>query len=228
MSTRLDIIVEMVDENKIVCDVGTDHGITAMRVYDEKSPKKVIGTDISKNSLQKLRDKIKDTNYQIDTVVTDGIKDLALYNPEVIIISGMGGFLISEIIDRGLDVAKKADKLILQANNSLSHLRMYLKEKGFLITDEKIAFDEDIYYDVIEAHFTGNKVNEYNHDYEYEYGKIIIERKDQLLRDKLNMIIEKSARIKSQLIGINTDSANTRILEIDNERKDIEEILRCL
>ena len=228
MSTRLDIIVEMVEENKVVCDVGTDHGITAMRVFDKKNPKMVIGTDISKNSLQKLRDKIQDTKYDIKTVVTDGIKDLEKYHPENIIISGMGGFLISEILERGMKVAKKADKLILQANNSLAHLRMFLEKEGFLITDERIAFDEDIYYDIIEAHFTGNQTNDYKYDFEYEYGKLIIERKDSLFRDKLEKIIQKSTKIKSQLIGINTESANKRIAEIDKEIEDIEEILRCL
>ena len=119
---RINKIVEFIDENKIVADIGSDHGITAIKIYEEKNPKKVIATDISKDSLQKLVDKLEYSGYDIETIVTDGIKNLPK-NIEQIIISGMGGYLISKIIENGIDLAKSADKLILQANNSLEHLR---------------------------------------------------------------------------------------------------------
>lgn len=96
MSNRLDTIVGFVEENKSVADIGTDHGITAIKIYEEKNPSKIIGTDISKNSLQKLEDKILENGYKIETMVTDGIKDLKDFSPQVIIISGMGGHLVTD------------------------------------------------------------------------------------------------------------------------------------
>lgn len=228
MSTRLDTIVAYVEENKSVADIGTDHGITAMAVYDKKSPTKVLGTDISANSLQKLVDKIKGTNYKIETRVTDGIYDLEDFAPENIIISGMGGHLICEILERGEQVAKQASRLILQANNSLSHLRKYLFKNKYEIIDEKLAFDEDIYYDIIVCKYTGEEQNLYEKDYMYEYGKHIIQNKDPLLKGKLNKIANVSANIRSQIEDINTESSTKRIAEIDEERKIIEEILSCL
>lgn len=38
---RLDKLVSYVDENRIVADIGSDHGITAIKVYEEKIPKKL-------------------------------------------------------------------------------------------------------------------------------------------------------------------------------------------
>ena len=116
---RLEKIVELVDENKKIADIGSDHGITAIKIYEEKNPKKVIATDISKNSIQKLVDKLHYNKYNIETMVADGIKELP-EDVEQIIISGMGGILISNIIEEGIDIAKNAEKLIIQANNSLA------------------------------------------------------------------------------------------------------------
>lgn len=228
MSKRLDALVDMVSPGKIVCDIGTDHGITAIKIYEEKEAKLVVATDISENSLQKLRDKLKGLDYNIITLVTDGIYELDSYNPQEIIISGMGGFLISQIIAKGIKVARKADKLILQANNSLDKLRRFLLENSFEIIDEKIVFDEGIYYDIIVASYKDGLVETYDKDYFYEYGKLIIEKKDPLLRDKLAHIKIGLESIRNNIKDINTESSLARIAEIDKELKIIEEVEACL
>lgn len=228
MSDRINKIVSFVDENKIVCDIGCDHGITSMKVYDEKSPIKVIATDISQNSLKKIVDKISGSYYDIETVVTDGIYELDKYQPEEIIISGMGGFLITKIIDQGKNVATKAEKLILQANNSTAVLRRYLLENGFEIIDEAIAYDDDIYYDIIVASFRADRTFSYENDCEYEFGKLNIDNKNPLLKRKLEKILFISENIKSRIQGNHTESSKKRIDEINKEQMEIGEILKCL
>lgn len=228
MSNRLDTLVSFVDQNKVVCDVGTDHGITAIKIYEEKNPKKVIATDISENSLKKLKDKLVDLDYDITCLVTDGIYDLEDYALEEIIISGMGGYLISQIIEKGDKVARKAHKLILQANNSLSHLRHFLLENSYEILDEKIALDDGIYYDVIVAKSSDQAQESYEKDYFYTYGKLIIEKKNPLLREKLEKEKETLTSIKKNIEAINTDSSKKRIEEINLEIETINEVLACL
>lgn len=228
MADRINKLINFIDEYKVVCDIGTDHGITAIRVYEEKKPKNVIATDISKNSLQKLIDKIEDNSYEIKTVVTDGIKDLKKYKPEQIIISGMGGFLITKILDEGKEVAHNAEKLVLQANNSLAHLRRYLLQHGYEIIDEVLAMDDNIFYDIIVARYTDSKPIYYSKEYFYEYGKLIIEKNDPLLKDKINKNIDISMNIKNQIKDTNTVSSKRRISEINQELKILEDVLKCL
>lgn len=228
MYKRIDLLVDLVDEDKVVCDVGTDHGITALKIYENKNPKKLIATDISENSLKKLRDKLENLSYDIITLVTDGIKDLATYHPEIIIISGMGGYLISKIIQEGIEVAKKADKLILQPNNSLSHLRKYLLKSGFEIVDDRISFEDDIYYDIIIAKFTGESVESYEKDYYYEYGYHLIKDKNPILKEKLIKEKENLLEIKSKIEDIQTQSSIKRLEQIDYDISNIDEVLECL
>ncbi|MDO5027395.1 MAG: class I SAM-dependent methyltransferase [Tissierellia bacterium] len=228
MKKRIDLIVDLVDSGKVTCDIGTDHGITAIKICQTKSPKKMIATDISQESLNKLRQKQEAKKYNIETLVTDGIKDLAIYEPEIIIISGMGGFLISKIISDGIELARKADKLILQANNSLAHLRSFLLDQTFDIIDEKICLEEGIYYDIIVATYDPSHKRTYDRGYYYEYGYHLIKNREGLLKEKLLRNKKGLQAIKEQIKEIATESSRKRMEEIDKEIREIEEVLTCL
>lgn len=222
---RLDILVSYIDENKIVADVGADHGITSIKVYEEKNPKKVIATDISANSLQKLRDKLENNNYNIETIVTDGIYAL---NQEVnqIIISGMGGFLIAEILERGIEVAKNAEKLILQPNNSQTHLRKWLHDNNFEIIDENICKEEGYFYNIIVAKFRKNElVEKYSKEEFYKYGKSNILNKDEITKEIIEIEIQDLKDVYTRIEKINTDKTNKRKSEILGEIKILEGLL---
>lgn len=216
---RIDKIVEFVDENKIVADIGSDHGITAIKIYEEKKPKKVIATDISKESLQKLVDKLQHSRYDIETIVTDGIRDLPK-NIDEIIISGMGGYLISKIIKNGIDVAKLADKLILQANNSLDHLRKFLHSEGFEIIDEANVYEENYIYTIIVTKYT-NQVNKYDNNDYYIYGKKNIENKDELTIKYIERELNRSKTV------INNIKSNDTIV-VKNRIKELEDKINCM
>ena len=100
MSSRLEKIVEFVDNNSIVADIGTDHGLVPIYLSKNKIAKRIIGIDVSEKSLLKLKLKIENNmKYQnIYPIVSDGLKALKPFEVDTIIISGMGGLLISKIL----------------------------------------------------------------------------------------------------------------------------------
>lgn len=220
---RLDKIVSFVDENKIVADIGSDHGITAIKVYEEKAPKHVIATDISKPSLQKLVDKLKVNNYEIETIVTDGLKNLP-FDIEQIIISGMGGHLITDIIEGNMELSRSSEKLILSPNNSKNYFRRWLHENSFeIITDEKVE-DEEIIYDVIVATNSEN-IKPYDDDIHYEYGRSNIESKDELTIKQLEQEIAVDRSIAEKLMNQTTEVATARRNELLSNAKMKEELV---
>lgn len=220
---RIDKIVEFVDENKIVADIGSDHGITAIKIYEEKYPKKVIATDISKDSLQKLINKIKYSGYDIETIIMDGIKELP-QNIEEIVISGMGGYLISRIIQDGIDKAKSAEKLILQANNSLEYLRKFLHSQGFEIIDETNVFEENFIYTIIVTKYSGNVKKYDNEDY-YIYGKKNIENKDKLTIQIIERELNHAETVINNIKENDTKVVKKRIQDLENKIKHMEYLL---
>ena len=101
-SLRLKKICNLVDENSIVADIGTDHGIIPIELSKNNMSKKIIATDISKSCLEKLEQKlIYNSNIvNIETRVSDGLDCFDEFEVDTIIISGMGGILIKEILEK--------------------------------------------------------------------------------------------------------------------------------
>lgn len=220
---RIEKIVSFVEENKVVADIGSDHGITAIKVYEEKNPKKVIATDISKDSLQKLEDKLKYNHYKIETIVTDGLNGLP-NDIDQIIISGMGGHLITKILLENIKIAQNVDKLILSPNNSKKYFRKWLHENNFEIIKDENVEDEGIIYDVITAKYS-KKIKKYEYDLYYTYGKQNILNKNPLTIKLIENEIKVNESILSTLKNNNSSGAKSRIFELMKQNKEMEDLL---
>ena len=222
ISLRLNEICNLVDKNSIVADIGTDHGIIPMMLSKNCISKKIIATDISKNSLEKLEKKLilNDNITNIETRVSDGLDCLDEFEVDTIIISGMGGILIKEILERNLNIAKSANYLILSPNNSLDFLRKFLYENNFFIEKEKDVFENQKYYQILKVK---RGKDFYKNEYEYLYGKLLIKNKSENLKLFLENEIKK---YESILEKINIESKdNERILELNGLIDEIRGIL---
>ncbi len=213
---RLKEIVDLVEKNSIVADIGTDHGLIPIFLSENKICKKIIASDISEKSLYKLVSRLDDAYWidNIETRVSNGLNSYKLFEVDTIIISGMGGLLIKQILEDNLDIAKSANNLILQGNNGLSELRHFLHENGFTIIDEKDVFENDKYYQIIK---TGNGLEKYKNEYEYEFGKILVENKSENLLENIKRIIISDEKILEKLKSKNSVSAKSRSEELENE-----------
>lgn len=220
---RLDKIVSFVGENKIVADIGSDHGITAIKIYEEKNPKKVIATDISAPSLQKLKDKLKHSGYEIETIVTDGLKNLPM-DIEEAVISGMGANLIVNILRGNLDLSRSLEKIITSPNNSLEYYRRWLMDNGFTIIDDEKIEDEGVLYDVVVIKYTGENTS-YDRDYEYMYGKDNLANKNPYTIKEIEQEIDRNVGILEKFSGIDSVRITDRIEELKVKNQKLEDLL---
>ena len=221
-SLRLNEIFNLVDKNSIVADIGTDHGIIPIMLSKFNLAKKIIAIDISENSLNKLKEKLKqnDNINNIETRVSDGLNSFFEYEIDTIIISGMGGILIKDILNTNLDIAKTAETLILSPNNSLDVVRKFLVNNNFKIIDEKDVFENSKYYQILKVSYGKDLFYE---DFEYNYGKILIKNKSK----NLKLFLENELNKYSLIIDkIEKSSMNTkRIDDINMIIKDIKVVL---
>ena len=103
-SKRLLEIASLVEENSIVADIGTDHGYIPVYLMEEARAKRVIGSDISKGSLNKIVNyvRMKKLEDKIDTRLGNGLEVLRPFEVDTVIIAGMGGMLIRDILEKNL------------------------------------------------------------------------------------------------------------------------------
>ncbi|GAA2971508.1 tRNA (adenine(22)-N(1))-methyltransferase [Finegoldia magna] len=221
---RLEEIINLVEDNSIVADIGTDHGIVPYELIKSNKAKKVIASDISEKSLDKLREKLDylDEPEKIILNVSDGLDNLNEYQVDTIIISGMGGNLIVDILNKNIDVAKSANCLILGANNSLSVLRKFLRDNSFEIIEEVDLFENDKYYQIIKIK-VGKQL--FSNDYEYEFGKFLIDNKSENLKQYIKQQIENKKTILSNISEKDSDNVKNAIDNIKIEIKELEKVL---
>lgn len=221
---RLEEIINLVEDNSIVADIGTDHGIVPYELIKSNKAKKVIASDISEKSLDKLREKLDylDEPEKIILNVSDGLDNLNEYQVDTIIISGMGGNLIVDILNKNIDVAKSANCLILGANNSLSVLRKFLHDNSFEIIEEVDLFENDKYYQIIKVK-VGKQL--FSNEYEYEFGKFLIDNKSENLKQYIKQQIENKKTILLNISEKDSDNVKNAIDNINVEIKELEKVL---
>ena len=97
----------------------------------------------------------------IDIVLNDGLTGLEDRNANRVFILGMGGEVISGILDRAEFVRNSENKgkikFILQPMTSEDKLRKYLVENGYNILDEEMVEDKGRVYTVMSVCFDGTK-----------------------------------------------------------------------
>ncbi len=187
---RLLDIINILDSNKKIIDVGTDHGLVPLYLAKNKISTDITATDISAPSLQKLVDRLDDDLRKIiKTKVTDGFKGLESSDNQIAIIAGMGANTIIEIIEDSLDFAKNLDYLVLASNVNTYELRHFLNDHGFYIEKDFLSYENRKYYDILKVYYGKNQDLSFE---EYYYGKTDIENKNDLLREKLVIDKEKN------------------------------------
>ncbi|WP_311561505.1 tRNA (adenine(22)-N(1))-methyltransferase [Peptoniphilus duerdenii] len=163
ISKRLNKISSHI-KGKRMADIGTDHGLVPIFLIENKIVDYAIAADISKPSLQKAIDLAKEKNIELDARLGNGLEVL---NPEdgieTVVIAGMGGVLIGEILSAS-EISKNV-RLILQPMQGAKELRKYLFENGYEIIDEDVVYEDDRYFEIIVAEYDG-KIREVQNEIE--------------------------------------------------------------
>lgn len=177
LSKRLNKIAELVDFGVSVTDVGTDHGYVPNFLCENKISSDIIATDISKNSLEKSIELTRElgNEKEIRNILANGIVN---EDRENIIIAGLGGIQIAEIIANSINIAKSSRKLILQPMQKTNILRRELNNMGFEIFDEEIIYEDDRYFEIILAKFSDYKIENVEEE-DFYFSKKLIEKKDE-------------------------------------------------
>ena len=227
LSIRLATIASFVPKGSHVIDVGTDHAYIPIYLVRNRLADSCLATDINNGPLEKAEKNLK--RYGITNVSlmqTNGVEGIPAGKGDVLIISGMGGFLIVDILRRGQYLMPHIKRLILQPQQDSAEVRKYLHEIGFCIIEEAFVKDEEKYYTVIVAE--PGKVQPYEKAYEYEYGKLLIQQKLPLFKEWVNKKIKKQEGIYQLLNDKVSETASRRKKELIKEIALLKEVAQCL
>lgn len=193
ISKRIQKIIEYIDVEDSVADIGCDHGYLGLGCL-EKGIKFLQNIDNKKGPLTTAMKNLSDYQMNDNVIYTlcDGLDNLDS-RVDTIVISGMGGDLINQIINRNLEKTKKLKKIIIVAHTKLFLLRKELT-KNFYIIDETIISEKNKLYEIIIFKPSGEAKTNYNYD-DYLLGPIQKIKKEDLFIDKWNSRLEEIEKI---------------------------------
>ncbi|MCL1986816.1 MAG: class I SAM-dependent methyltransferase [Firmicutes bacterium] len=152
-SPRLKAIFSLIDGD-ILADIGTDHAFLPINACRANIVKKAIACDVKAGPLKIAAENIQSYNLQdkIDVRLGFGLEPLQPNEADCIVIAGMGGINIVQILERLKTqplLFKKS--LILQPQRDISAVKQFLTELDFAITAELPITDRNRLYTVIKA-----------------------------------------------------------------------------
>lgn len=160
IDNRLKVCADMVSRNGIVCDVGTDHAYLPAYLIENNICDYAIASDINEGPLKFAQQTI--IKYHIEDKIrllkSDGLKNIPSENVSDVVIAGMGGETIAEIIS-GTQWLKSGVNLVLQPMTRAGYLRKWLYKNGFEIAEEKAVIQDRFIYTAIRAFYSGYKFN---------------------------------------------------------------------
>lgn len=148
----------MVRKGSRLADIGTDHAyLPAALILDGTVPC-AIAADLRKGPLENAEATVKHYGIadKVQLRLSDGLKCVESSEVDDIVIAGMGGILISEILEAAPWVKDENIRLILQPQTHDEVLRKWLWENGFEITDEDSCFDDGKTYICMAVRYTEN------------------------------------------------------------------------
>lgn len=161
LSDRLQLIANRINEKETMADIGTDHGFLPIYLKLSGISPKVVMCDVSIPSLQKAKDNADlyaASENGMYFRAGDGLQVLENGEVNTVVIAGMGGKLIRDIMAHDLDHTRSFKKFILQPRIGQGHLRKWLIENGFRIVSEDVVIEGDYIPEIITAISPGNIV----------------------------------------------------------------------
>ena len=159
LDQRLLSVASLVRKNRVVADVGTDHAYVVAYLIENGITERAIASDINKGPLENARQTLVDCGIEdkVSLILSDGLKNIPENSCEDIVIAGMGGILISEILENAPWIKNDNMHIIAQPMTHAEVLRKWLFENGFEIRREVASTDGKRLYVAISAEYTGVK-----------------------------------------------------------------------
>ncbi len=157
LNPRLALCAKMVRPGKALCDVGADHAYLSIWLLKSGTVPRALATDLRAGPLGSARKNALryGVGDRLTLRQTDGLRDVQPEEAEDIVIAGMGGETILQIVLATAWLRDAQKYLVLQPMSSAEDLRRGLLRAGFWITREEAVLDSGRPYSVMAVQFVG-------------------------------------------------------------------------
>ena len=235
LSKRLSAVAALVTDGYRLADIGTDHAYIPICLAGAGRIPEAVAMDVNQGPLFRAEENIRMHGLEdrIKTRISDGFasleKSLEKGEADAAVIAGMGGPLMIRILREGAEVVSTLKECVLQPQSEIEKVRAFLLEEGFFFLDEDMVEEDGKYYPMMKVQplSDAEKAAEDRSGTAWTrtelcYGKLLLMRKNPILKEFLQREICIRRRILNELKNNKSLKAVQRRQELEEELKTAE------
>ncbi len=227
LGERLSTIASLVPIGARLADIGTDHAYLPINLIQRKIIPWAVAGEVNNGPYQSASEAIEEYGLgsQISLRLGNGLAVLSPGEVDVVVIAGMGGATITDILTMQPEVTQSLNGLILQPMIAAAAVRRWLIGHNWRIADEAIVQEENKLYEIIAAE---QGISPELEPILYEIGPVLWLKKPPLLKTHIEHLIAQNKRILADMSASANASNSAKYHEYVNKIKQLEAKLICL
>ena len=145
LTPRLERVCQLTPKCNSCADIGCDHAQVSIRLVEDGKVENMTAADVNLGPIENARAAVKNAGLEnrIKCVLSDGLDGIP--EQDAVIIAGMGGDLIADILSRAEWTRTGEKTLVLQPMTAQYRLREFLYENGYRIEKETYVAEKKSY-----------------------------------------------------------------------------------
>ncbi|MFJ5715398.1 tRNA (adenine(22)-N(1))-methyltransferase [Neobacillus sp. NPDC093127] len=229
LSVRLSTVAKYVIEGARIADIGSDHAYLPCYLAKNVGIRFAVAGEVAMGPYQSAERNVLSEGLSdiISVRMGDGLEVIQPGEVDCITIAGMGGALITNILENGKNKLDSVKRLVLQPNiSAISIRKWFLANNWELVAEEIIEEDGKIYEILIGEKGDPYKPYRTNVDMGLLLGPFLVKKQDAAFRKKWAAEKENWQCIYGALEGAaETAETNEKRQELVNKMKLVEEAL---
>jgi tRNA (adenine22-N1)-methyltransferase len=225
LSNRLERVASFVPEGTVLADIGSDHAYLPCYLGLKNKIKKAIAGEITEGPFLSAKQQVvlNELTDIIEVRKGDGLAVLKESEAEVITICGMGGALITSILENGKAKLGKTKRLILQPNVGAKTVRKWLLKENWVLVAEEILSEDGKIYEILVADRAGKQPYSSNIEAELLLGPFLIKNQNKAFKEKWSGEVKQWNAIITQMQNAKNVTSDMKREELVNNINHVEE-----
>lgn len=227
LSNRLKAVASFLPPNAFFADIGSDHAYLPCYVCLQDDSARSIAGEVNEGPYQAAVRQVKKhcLENRIEVRKGNGLTVLEPNEVMQITIAGMGGKLITHILEEGKDRLTGVNRIIAQPNVDARVIREWFIRNQYSLVEEVIIEEEGHIYEVLVADI-GDPLSPYSNEIDKEvlFGPHLLQKRDQAFIAKWSNEQDKLLKITKQMRHA-TQPDEEKIQHFLNQINMIEEVI---
>lgn len=205
LSLRLDAILSQLRPCELLADIGTDHALVPVAAVNRGLARRALGVDLRSAPLKAAEERLRARGQLsgIELLQSDGLAALGGLNIDALVLAGMSARQMIRILAAELALVRSTKQVIVQPNTELLHLRKWAFESELHLESETLTKESGRYFITLSlAPGCGTDPLYENclleRDEAYQLGPLLVQSKNQEVREYFEMQRERLRRLVAQ------------------------------